>query len=189
MIISELYKDYFQKSRAFLFPLTNMGKKCAFNPSCTYLRWKDVYDYSEYRLIATYNVDVASEKWKAFLENVIYKNPFFEDYSYTEDGSIAVVVFNLTARKEAFKAVLEGKYSKINEDYRSLIMMYYGFNTGEWAYMETFLIPSKYFKMYAEILGTEIERLERVGELVDPPNLEKENLILKTQRNSIKNLI
>ncbi len=173
-MINGLYKTYFQKSRAFLYPLVNIGKKAAYTPAMTYLSWKGVHIANECRLIATYNTDVSSEKWNSFLKDVLYKNPFYEDYSHTEDGKIAVVIFNMQVRQSSFEAVVLGKYSQIPADMRSLILLYYGYNSQEWAYIETFLLPAKHFKLYAKLLDIEVEVLEAVGELCDIPDMTKD---------------
>lgn len=182
-MINDLYKTYFQKSRAFIYPLVNISKKAAFSPTMTYFSWKGVHIANEQRLIAIYDVDVTSEKWLNFLHDVLYKNPFFEDYSHTEDHHTAVVVFDMRIRKSSYEAVILGKYSQVPADMRSLILVYYGYNTQEWAYIETFLLPGKYFKQYAKLLDTDVEVLEAVGELCDIPDMTKECLILETHRN------
>ena len=50
-------------------------------------------------------------------------------------------------------------------------------------YIDSFLNPDKYFKHYAEMINVKEKLLREVGELCDPPNIERETLII-----SVKNL-
>jgi hypothetical protein len=43
-------------------------------------------------------------------------------------------------------------------------------------YVESYLYPEDYFKIYSEILKVPFENIKEVGELCNKPDLEKENL-------------
>jgi hypothetical protein len=181
-MITSLYPKYFQKSKSFIYPLVNIPKNAQFSPTLTYLSWEGVYTLNDTRLIAKYETDVKSLKWLHFLRATLFNNPFFDNYSFNDEGTIAIVVFNMTLRKDSYKHVIQGKYSQINPDMRSLILMYYGYNTPEWAYMQTFLTPLKFTSLYAKLLDCHEEKLIEIGELCDIPNFTKEHLVIFTDK-------
>jgi hypothetical protein len=177
-MISELYKNYFQKSRAFIYPLTNMPKNSVFNPVCTYITWKGKFEAHDVRLMAKYEIGEENKKWEEFLAEILLKNPFFESCYYAKNENSAIVVFNMKSRGDSFMHVVSGRYSKITPEMRSLILMYYGYNTSEWAYIETFLTPAKFMGLYAKLLGCDVSDLESQGELCDIPDMKLEHLAI-----------
>jgi len=174
MNIDVLKSGYFQKSQVYIYPLVNLYKDSAYLPNCTYLSWKGVYETSDNRLIAKYVTNIYSVNWKNFLTDILYKNPFFEDYSHTPDGSTAVVVFNMTVRKDPFNCVVNGKYSKIDSDMSSLIMCYYGVDKEKWMPLRIFLFVKMRYCWDNE----------DVQETIEAPDMDKECLVLET-KNSI----
>jgi hypothetical protein len=66
------------------------------------------------------------------------------------------------------------KYSKISQNSKKILSTYYGVHTPEWVFMESYLYPEKYFKIYAEILKVDIDDLKAVGELCEKYDLDKE---------------
>jgi len=69
-----------------------------------------------------------------------------------------------------------GKYSKLSNVLKRAIKVYYGENSSEYKYIETYLYPEKYFETYSKLLDIEIRTLKKIGELCDPCDLEKERL-------------
>jgi hypothetical protein len=57
-----------------------------------------------------------------------------------------------------------------------LIKRYYGSTSTEFAYVDTFINPKEYTKIYSELLGVTEETLRQVGELCDPYDINKEFL-------------
>ena len=187
-MITDLYKAYFQKSRAFIYPLTNMLKTAQFTPDCTYLTWKGKYEAHDIRLMAKYSLGDDIEKWNIFHNTVLNISPFYEACYYCEDENSVIIVFDMRARGDAFKSVISGKYSKITPEMRSLILLYYGYNTSEWAYIETFLQPAKFSKLYAKLLDCSEEDLVLIGELCNAPDMDKEHLVMSV-KNKYENII
>jgi hypothetical protein len=74
---------------------------------------------------------------------------------------------------------LNGKYSKININTKRKILDFFDKNSGNYAYVESYLFPEKHFETYAKILGIETELLISVGELCDKPDLEREKLLMQ----------
>ncbi len=178
-MIQDLYKTYFQKSKVFLYPLIGISRKAAYRPSNTYVAWDGRFKPEDCKLIAVYKVD-DSDEWKQFHLNVLLKNRMFNSFYTSKDLTENIYVFDLFYHKADYKSILKGQYSKVQSHPRGLILNHFGHNTPEWAYVESFLIPKKHFKRYAEMLGVDEEDLQSVGELCSPPDLEKETLSLET---------
>lgn len=74
------------------------------------------------------------------------------------------------------KVLQNGKYSKLNEKLKRKILNYFDKNSGNYAYVKSYLYPEDFFNDYAILLNVDNEILETVGELCDKPDLEKETL-------------
>ena len=85
-------------------------------------------------------------------------------------------VFDLEIYQADFFNFLLGKYSKISSHLKKAIKNYYGENSAEYKFIETYLYPDKYFETYAKLLNVKTDILNNVGELCDPCDLEKEIL-------------
>ena len=100
--------------------------------------------------------------------------------SWSEQFSIydkCVYIFDFNEYSADWDFLLLGKFSKLSQDYKSKIENFYGNKDPNYAYIESFLYPDKYFKMYSEIIGVNETLLKGVGELCSIPNFDKETLI------------
>jgi hypothetical protein len=141
------------------------------------MQWEGVYKLTDHNLILTY-YERDEPQWDKYLLNTIMANRMFNEY-YRIDDEILAVSFDLHSISEDFDHVIEGRYSKLSRVLKSKIREFYGYNSPEWAYMESFLFPDRYIPTYSKILDVEEEHIRFTGELCDPPNLDKETLKLK----------
>jgi hypothetical protein len=176
--LKTVYKKYFQKSRGFLFPLLGIQKYAEFMPVESYVQWEGVYELHDYKLILVYEIE-DSKHWRKFVLDKIMSNQFFDEYCEMKDLNKIVIVFDLNCVKNDFDNFLLGKYSKLSNLLKKNIRDFYGYNSAEWPYMESFLFPNKYIKSYGKILDVEEKHIRVTGELCDLPDLEKETLKLK----------
>lgn len=171
-MMTDVYRKYFQKSYNFLYPLLGIKKHKTHRPFQTYLVWPGVCDTSSRKLICVFKPDYSPE-WLNFEKNVLIPHRMLDEIHVVDDETV-VYVFDFNCYKEDYDAFLRGKYSQISLDSKKLMSNYFGVHTPEWVYMESYIYPKKYFKIYSEILGVEIEHLESVGELCEELNVEKE---------------
>ena len=61
MAITSLYKDYFQKSRIFMYPILEIKRGASVTPIETYLSWEDQYSLCDRKLICHYHLRDDSE--------------------------------------------------------------------------------------------------------------------------------
>ena len=54
MAIKSLYKDYFQKSRIFMYPLLNIKRGSSVTPIETYMSWSEQFSIYDKKLICLY---------------------------------------------------------------------------------------------------------------------------------------
>lgn len=172
-MIKSVYSKYFQKSKSFLYPALGIRKNSRFSPSGTYLSIEDYIGAEEAKLICTYEKD-DSEDFKLFEGNYLLENPLFLEKLEIEKHNIYIFDFNIY-QADWFNFIL-GKYSKLSNVLKRAIKQYYGINSAEYAYMDTYLHPEEYFEEYATLLDVEIENLKQNGELCDPCDIEKETL-------------
>lgn len=170
--MKEIYRNYFQKSFNFLFPLLGF-KRGDFHPINTYVNFADIYSEKDYKLICVYNKE-NNEKWKQFINNKLLLNPLLENI-HTETDKVLIAIFDLYVFKNDYDFFLEGKYSKLSPESKKRIIDYFRINSKEWVYIDSFLFPEKYIKEYAEILNVPEDLLTELCDIYNK-NLETFNL-------------
>lgn len=184
--VDSLYKDYVQKSRIFLYPALNIKRGHSVTPIQTYTAWNGVSEFKDQKLVCTYHMRTDHE-FKDFEKTKLLGNSLFHDFKVTDDG-LGVYVFDLSSIKNDWNYFLEGRYSKLSPDLKKKVQDFFG--TSNRGYIDSFLYPDRFYKIYAELLTTKredespmLKLLKEVGELCSKPNLELENL-----RANIKDL-
>lgn len=174
MVIKSLYKDYFQKSRVFLYPALEIKRGVSVTPVETYVSWKDNYTKEDCKLICLYHLR-NDEDFRQFEKSKLLGNKLFHDFKQV-DQTKGVYTFDLSRMKDDFQHFVNGKYSKMSTEHKNKIKNYIGRNSPHLPYVESFLHPEKYFKLYAEMMDVPVKLLRDVGELCSVPHLELEEL-------------
>jgi hypothetical protein len=177
MVINALYRKYFQKSKIFIYPVLGIKRGVSVLPSETYISWGTSYTTEDMKLICKYHIRTDNE-YKDFEKNVLLKHNRLCDY-VTVDNDTAIFTFDFSDLKEDWTHFINGRYSKINTELKRTILNYFAKSSGNYAYIESYLFPDKYFKKYAELLDVTEEFLKSVGELCSKPDLEKEMLLIE----------
>ncbi len=188
MKMKDIYTKYFQKSATFLYPILGIKKNKYPKPRQTYLSWQEMISVTDKRLLCLFDRDT-SDKWKRFEANVLMTHPMLMDCVIIDDDQILYIFdFSLPNLYEDYNHFLKGNYSKLSNNSKKLITDYYGVQTPEWIYIESYIHPHKYFKTYAEMLGVDISVIKKTGELCDKYNDSKENctVIVKEKQLTIK---
>jgi|JI7StandDraft_1071085.scaffolds.fasta_scaffold05710_6 hypothetical protein len=184
MAIDSLYKEYIQKSKVFMYPLLDVRKGVSVTPIETYCMWENHYAKEDCKLITLYHLRDDPE-FKQFEKLKLLGNPLFHDFQMTEED-IGVYVFDYRKHKDDWMRFIEGKYSKFSLELKRKLQTHFGqANRG---YIDSFLYPERYFKLYAELLTVDpsdapgmLSTLREVGELCSKLDLEKENLTHKVK--------
>lgn len=189
--INDLYKIYFQKSKVFLYPTLNIIRNNNFIPINTYLSWNDEINITSGKLICLYET-VDNTEFKYFEENLLLNNKLF-DICYKINESKSVYIFNINEKD--WKNFIGGKYSKLSNNLKDKIIKFYRNNGVNSIYIDSFLYPKDYYSKYSKLLTTnskDAKKMEKllntVGELCDPPNLKKEQLVLIPEDLKIKDI-
>ncbi len=85
-------------------------------------------------------------------------------------------MFDFEPYAHDWDCLIAGTYSKLNKTYKRKIETFYGKNDSNFAYIESFLYPEKYFSMYSQIIDVPESLLKEVGELCSKLDLNKETL-------------
>lgn len=174
--ITDLNRKYFQKSTFFLYPLLKIPKKII--PIVTYLYWND-YSTQDLVLICRYKPFNTDQERKFEVEHLI-SSPFYKDYYKLEDGTV-VYIFSLQTIPSVVELFIQGKYSRFPTLFKERVLDFYKPETRTRSYMKTYLYPEYYYSLYSKFLNVSKDLLKEIGELVDPPDLTKETLIIKSQ--------
>jgi hypothetical protein len=181
MNIESLYKDYIQKSRIFLYPALGIKKGGSVTPIQTFTSWEGHYTKEECKLMTLYYLR-EDEDFVVFEKQKLIGNARFHDFKLVDEGR-GVYVFDYNDLKEDWIKFLTGKYSKLSSPLKKKIQDFFGISNR--AYIDGFLYPERYFKLYASVFTTTKEDipsmqnlLKEVGELCSIPETDKENLIV-----------
>lgn len=172
-MIKSIYTKYFQKSKSFLYPVLGIKKNSAFKPKGTYISIEDLIAPEDIRFICTFEKD-DSEEFKEFETDMLIKNPLFIEKIDSGDTTVYIFDYDIYAN-DWFNFIL-GKYSKLSNVLKRAIKSYYGANSSEYEYMDSYLNPEEYYDIYAKILDIDASVLKKIGELCTPCDLEKETL-------------
>lgn len=175
MAIDSLYRDYFQKSKIFLYPLLGIKRGSAATPQQTYLSWEGYLKTEDIKLITIYEAR-SDYEYLTFERNVLLRHPRVCDCVELKDNK-KLFTFDFSDLKNDFENVVNGKYSLLTRDVKYKLLNHFDVNSGNRTYLETYLFPEKYITLYAELLNVQEQLLREVGELCSPPDLEKENLV------------
>ena len=151
MAIKAIYKKYFQKSKIFIYPLLDIKRGTFIIPNETYINLNDTYSFKDMKLICLYEMS-ENKNINLNKEKLLKHNRLFEHIELDND--------------------------KLNEKLKRKILNYFDKNSGNYAYVKSYLYPEDFFNDYAILLNVDNEMLEKVGELCDKPDLEKETLTI-----------
>ena len=172
--IESLYKDYFQKSRIFLYPILEIKRGSSVTPIETYMAWEGKYSVNDMKLICLYHLRSDAE-FINFEKEKLIKNKHFFDFKQVE-GNKGVYVFDFTEYKSDWEKLLKSRYSQLTYNYKKKIENFYGRRDSNFAYIESYISPPKYYQMYSQIMNVEESLLREVGELCSKIDFDKETL-------------
>lgn len=174
MKITSLHKDYVQKSRIFMYPVLDIKRGSSVTPKEVFSSWEGFYKPEDAKLICLYHLR-SDEEFRTFEKNKLFGNSLFHDFKQVEDNQ-GIYVFDFSLYKQDWDNFITGKYSKLSYGTKNKIKNFTGVNNSSYAYVESFLHPEKYYGIYADLVGETVETLKSVGELCNPPDLERETL-------------
>jgi hypothetical protein len=177
MVISALYKKYFQKSKIFLYPLLGIKRGTSVVPEETYLSWNNSINPEDMKLVCLYHSRTDYE-YINFEKNVLLKHSRLCDYVRI-DSVKTIFTFDFSDLSDDWLYFLEGKYSKMDVKIKRKILDFFDSNSGNYYYVNSYLFPIPHHKLYAELLDVPVELIKSVVELCDKPNFEKETLVLE----------
>jgi hypothetical protein len=177
MVISTLYKKYFQKSKIFLYPLLDIKRGTSVVPKETYVSWGNTLTTEDMKLICVYHSRTDAE-YINFEKNVLLRHSRLCDY-VKADAVTSVFTFDFSDLSDDWDHFINGRYSKMDIKIKRRILDFFDSNSGNYYYVNSYLFPIPHFKLYAELLDVPVELVKSVGELCDKPNFERENLVLE----------
>ena len=186
MEIKTINRDYFQKSKLFLYPTLGIRKGQSVSLIETYVGWEDKISMHDCKLICVYYLRKDPE-FINFEKTKLLNNRYFKEFFEVEDDR-GVYVFDLREFKEDWPHFIAGKYSKFSNKLKNYIVNFQPRNTVNYSYVNSFVYPSKYFGIYKELLNIELETLVSVGELCDKPDFSKEILYANVKSLDIQSI-
>tara|TARA_R100000664_G_scaffold4755_2_gene9423 strand:+ start:1908 stop:2510 length:603 start_codon:yes stop_codon:yes gene_type:complete len=182
--MKEIYKEYFQKSKVFLYPLLGIKKGMRFVPIQTYTSWTykdtilpeekcDGENGSKFCCLYLRPDDQKSKSmYLSFLDEIIKDNKFYyKSFPFIHNSiEFDLVLFDMPAFELDMIHFRKGHYSKMSELAKKRIMNFFGPIGTISQYVESYLYPHHFYEEYSELLNIPIELLEEVGELCDKPN-------------------
>lgn len=184
MVIDALYKKYFQKSKIFIYPLLDIKRGTSVVPSETYLCYNESINSEDMKLVCVYH-SRDDQEYLNFEKNVLFKHNRLDDYIKVSENKL-IVIFDFSDLTIDWDLFVKGRYSEMDVKIKRKILNFFDKNSGNYAYVESYLFPEKHFKNYARLLNVEESLLKSVGELCSKPDLEKE--MLKVEVANLENI-
>jgi len=179
----KIYKDYFQKSKIFLYPLLEIQKGIKYVPINTYMAWEGQYSFEDSKLMCLYQ-QKSTKAFAKFEEFQLLNHKYLDDYQEL-DKDLHLYVFDLVNYKKDIQNVIKGLYSKMRKKTKTQILDFFGDIAPISEYIESYIYPEYYHDDYANELNVPLEDIEKVWELCSKPDLEKENLKIKIKELNI----
>lgn len=182
--------EYRQKSKLFLFPLLRLSNRLPFQPYNTYLTDTEKgISLEDCNLLVSYDIREmrgSPEKFIEFQNSMLLENSLFQCMYGNED--FRVYIFNMARFREDYYRVTRGEYSKLSNHIKRRIDEYWTSSVGPNKFIRRFLYPDKFshYQQVAKELDIDVNILIKGVELYDPPNLEKETLILKNVKENLE---
>lgn len=184
MSIKSLYKDYFQKSKVFLYPVLGIKRGVSVTPINSYVQWAPYYELSDKKLILLYYLR-DDEDFIRFEKTKLLGNSLFHDFKQVDDEQ-GIYVFDIEGIGVDYDMFLEGKYSQFSAEHKRRILNFYGSLDKNFNYVESFLEPKKYYRIYSDLLNVKVDLLKEVVELCDIPDLTQESLVINIKTINLK---
>ena len=181
MEIKTINRDYFQKSKLFFYPTLGIRKGQSVSLIETFVGWDGHVSINDNILVCLYYLRKDPE-FMNFEKQKLLNNRYFKEFFEVEDERGAYL-FDLREYAADWPHFLNGKYSKFSTKLKSQIINFQPRNTVNYAYVNSFVYPEKYFGLYKELLNVDLKTLVQVGELCDKPDFERE--ILKAHVKSL----
>tara|TARA_R110000764_G_scaffold67375_2_gene140131 strand:+ start:534 stop:1112 length:579 start_codon:yes stop_codon:yes gene_type:complete len=170
--MKEIYTDYFQKSKVFLYPLLKLKKGIDYVPIQTYVCWEHKYAIKDYKLLCVYHVK-SSDKFVEFSNKYLKGNKYF--YKYIDVGkNMHLFIFDFLPFKKDFDRFILGKYSQFSLDSKIIILDFFNSSDSMLNHIISFLSPDSAHEKYAIELDINIEEIKKIYEVCSIPNLTKE---------------
>lgn len=176
MALEYVYKEYFQKSKIFLYPLLEIKQGKNIKPDETYIS-SDIYKPEDNKLLCKYTLDPKVPEHENFMNYTLLSHSRLCDIIEINKNE-KIYVFDLTDYKEDVSYFLQGKYSKISKEAKDIIGKQFGKAHPNYEFVKSFLYPEKYFANYADLLDVDKQDLINIGELCSPPNIERESFLV-----------
>jgi hypothetical protein len=188
--MDNVYTDYFQKSKVFLYPLLKLKKGIAYVPIQTYVCWEHECAVEDHKLLCEYHVK-SSDKFVAFCNRYLKSNKLF--YEYIDLGENKhLFIFDFKPYKNDYNRFILGKFSQFSLESKLVILDFFSSSGHMLNVVTSFLSPDNVHAKYALALNVDVEEIQKVYEVCSMPNLEKEtfqdnNLLLDCllSKNSI----
>lgn len=168
---------YVQKSKLFLLPLIEIKQDNFIKPKGTYVANKTIRP-DDGKLIVPFEKEDSSE-FNTYETTYILNSSRLVSEDYYETEKHRIYVFDLDHFREDYELFLRGKYTDFSKKAKTLINIYWGKrHYGKFfphPKIEAYINPTlPTYEKYAEELGTSVGLLLHVGQLLDPPDLDKE---------------
>lgn len=174
MAIDALYREYFQKSRVFLYPLLGIRRGASVIPEITYISWAGYVSPEDAKLVTVYPKRTDKE-FQNFEKHVLVNHSRACDFVHLNDSQL-LITFDFSDIKDDWDHFINGRYSQINIKLKRKIRDFFDKNSSNYVYIDSYLFPEKYFNLYAHLLHCKVDLLKEVGELCSKPDLERETL-------------
>jgi hypothetical protein len=170
--MKDVYTNYFQKSKVFLYPLLKLKKGAAYVPIQTYVCWEHEYAIDDCKLLCEYHVK-SSDKFVVFCNKYLKNNKLF--YKYIDLGENRhLFIFDFKSYKNDFNRFIAGRFSQFSLESKLIILDFFSLSSTMLSFVTSFLYPDNMHGNYALALNVDVKEIQNIYEICSIPNLDKE---------------
>jgi hypothetical protein len=118
-MIKNIPKEYFQKSKIFLYPILGIPRGNNFIPVNTYVAWNNKIVKEEFSFLCVYNI-VDSQEYRDFELKYLFDNKRFKGFYYLEDNK-GVYIFDFTDFTDDYLLFLGSNYSQMSNQIKKIL--------------------------------------------------------------------
>ena len=145
------------------------------------MSWEGIHSIKDNHIICVYDVpDKILSAYKLFEDQYIRNNKRFKYTIDLENKNKKAIVFDLSKYKNDINRLIKGEYSKISKRTKEIITEFFGEHGTIAEYVESYLFPTYWHEDYAHLLDVSLETIQKVYELCDKPDLDKEDFKYKS---------
>lgn len=178
-----LYKNYLHKSRIFCYPQIGIPRNVGFTPEQTYASCSGKFEVGDMKLTLLYKDHLTSQA-QFILKKYVYSSQLFVGQEELPENML-LVWLDFSPFADDWYHFIRGQYSLFSKAWKKKILSFYSNNNVHCQLVNKVIHPWYYYTDVAKYFNVTEKLVRSTKEILDKPDLEKEELKLLTESNML----